>query len=298
MKIKGLLILMLLAFCAKAQHFTYITDRVFLQPYDLVGYTFVPNKLEIPDKEDPDNNEIIELDLSDYKFSVTPSYLYIKGEEIEGEYSIVSINTTAYGYILSTMNAQDPSKQGHLKLILNKKKQAEGFIFKKSRKSPEIVFHIAAVDEATAAAEAAYFTNIANPPVTADIVYGRDIVPFIVIGAEQSRLRIEDSISIEIRSDTTQIQKKKKVKTVIEEFIRFNYRDKDKFGVMESVTEDYPIKKIKELRNTEDDGSPYEYLIEFTVKNLKSKKIRLYLNQKRAISMIEIGDNQFLVQGY
>ncbi len=298
MKIKALLILMLLAFCAKAQHFTYITDRVFLQPYDLIGYTFVPYKLEIPDKEDPDNNEILELEINDYKFSITPSYLYIKGEDIEGEYSIVSINTTEYGYILSTMNAQDPSKQGHLKLVLNKKKQAQGLIFKKSRKSLELVFHITEVDEATAQAEAAYFTNMENPPITSDIVFGRNIVPFIVIGEEQSRLRIEDSISIEIRSDTVQIQKKKKVKTKIQEFIRFKYRDKDKFGVMQAFTEDYPIKKIKELRNTEDDGSPYEYLIEFTVQNLKSKKIRLYLNQKRAISMIEIGENQFLVQGY
>lgn len=298
MKIKLVLAFLIVAFCADAQHFTYITDRVFQQPYDLIGYTFIPNRLEIPDVKDPDNNEMIDLDLDDYEFKISGNYIYIKGEMVEGAYSLNSINPTDYGYVIATMNARDPSVQGHLKLILNKENQVEALIFKKARKAKELIFHLAEVDEETSTVESAYFTNTDNPPVTSDIVYGRGVTPFIVVGEEQSRLRIEDSLSIEIKSDTIQIKKKKKTKTVIKEYIRFNYQGKDKFGVAKAFVDEYPIKRIKELRNTTDDGSPHQYLIEFRVANLKSKKILMYLNKKRAISMIEIGRNQFLIKGY
>ena len=108
--------------------FSYITDKRFKDPSDLVGYNFVPNFMEIPDETEGD------LDPGDYSFGISQNNLYVQGEEISGVYSLNNINPTEYGYKLLLMNARDPRIQGHLKVILNKYAQVDALVFKRSGK--------------------------------------------------------------------------------------------------------------------------------------------------------------------
>lgn len=189
--------------------FTYISDRKFFLPNNLIGYDFRPNYMEIPNETEE------ELSPGEYSFGISKNNLYVDGGDIKGVYSVNNINPTEYGYKLMLMNARDPTVQGHLKVILNRKAQVEALVFKRSNKDSEIIFFQAPITEALYNQETEYFTDKYDLQIEEqDSIWGQKIYPFLRIhqdeGGIQERLTIADSTCIEFVEKVTIIEKKKK----------------------------------------------------------------------------------------
>lgn len=210
-KIKILIAIILGSFTAAIaqEDFTYISDRKFFLPDNLIGYDFRPNFMEIPNETEE------ELSPGEYSFGISNSNLYVDGGEIKGVYSVNNINPTEYGYKLMLMNARDPTIQGHLKVIVNRRAQVEALVFKKSKKDKEMIFFLAPIPEELYNQEKAYFTDKNEiEMLEQDSIWGMTIHPFMRIhfdeGGVQERLQMSDSTSIEFVEKVTIIEKKKK----------------------------------------------------------------------------------------
>ena len=208
-----LLLLLTSAFTAAIAQsdYTYITDRKFFLPNDLIGYDFRPDFMEIRNETEKD------LSPGEYSFGISNSNLYVDGGEIKGVYSVNNINPTEYGYKLMLMNARDPTIQGHLKVILNKRAQVEALVFKRSNKEAEIIFYQSPIPEKLYQQESEYFTDKYDVLMEEqDSIWGKKIYPFLRIhhdqGGIQERLQMADSTSIEFVEKITIIEKKKKKK--------------------------------------------------------------------------------------
>ena len=282
----------------QAQEYTYVTDKTFNASSDLLGYTFIPATILYQNEFDPRNPDEVTVGVGDFSFSITQNYLYIEGNDIEGVYSANSINPTEYGYIIATMNARNPMIQGHLKIVLDNNNRANGLIFKKSTDTEEMIFKIADTPEYLERQEAAFFTNIDNPALTVDNIWGKTFYPFFRIGESQQRLRMQDSVRISIHSDTTIVEKKKKQKVEIDQYLLFSYEGVDDNGNRKKHEQRYGFKGIKERESRDPNTTVDKYLLEIEVSGLPEKYIYFYLNRKRAISKFELGPNQFIIRGY
>ncbi len=191
-------------------HYTYVSDRKFSDPVDLVGYNFCPSAMEIRGQVEE------EVEPGTYSFGITPSNLYVNGPEIKGVYSLNNINTTDYGFKMLLMNARDPTIQGHLKVILNSVDQVEALIFKRSTQEPEVIFYQAAIPKGLSEREGVYFTDLLDLEIShPDSLWGQKIYPFLKIhhdAGTQERLVPSDSTSIEFIERITVIEKIKKKK--------------------------------------------------------------------------------------
>ncbi len=214
MKLTNLFLFLAFANCLHAQYFTYITDRRFFEPADLIGYDFKPGAMEIP------NEEVRELDPGEYSFGVTFNNLYIKGEGIEGVYNINNMQPQEYGFKVFLMNARDARLQGHLKVIQNKYGMVESLIFKRSNKDKEIIFYLTPIPGKVKNKEKAYFTDRGELAIAdKDSIWGMTIRPFHIMHMEenvQQRLQLVDSTYItfteEITIEEKEVKKKKKDK--------------------------------------------------------------------------------------
>lgn len=191
--------------------YTYISDRKFFRPDNLIGYDFRPNYMEVPNEGEQ------ELSPGEYSFGISKSNLYVDGGDIKGVYSVNNINPTEYGYKLLLMNARDPTIQGHLKVILNKKAQVEALVFKRSNKEVEMIFFLAPIPKPLREKETSYFTGRYDLELPAqDSIWGQKVYPFMRVhydeGGVQERLQAADSTSIEFIEKITVIEKKKKKK--------------------------------------------------------------------------------------
>ncbi len=188
--------------------FTYIEDRVFNTYNDMVGYNFVPKKMEIPHEYDED------LSAGEYSFGITRANLYVDGGELKGVYNINNSDQQDYGYKLTLMNARDPTSQGHLKIIVNKNKNVDALIFKKDRKDKEIIFFLSETPERLMDREEKYFTDKQEIKLEeTDSIWNQTIRPFFVIENNfQDRLEVNDSTSIQFIETIKITEKKKRVK--------------------------------------------------------------------------------------
>ena len=69
MKLINLILFLSLSFFLQAQQYSYISDRRFFEPADMIGYDFRPSALEIP------NETKMEIDPGEYSFGITFNYL-------------------------------------------------------------------------------------------------------------------------------------------------------------------------------------------------------------------------------
>lgn len=208
---KATILLLILAFAKIAEaQYTYITDRRFFEPTDLIGYDFKPDRMEIPNQTED------ELEPGDYSFGISTNNLYVAGENIKGVYNINNFAPEDYGYKLTLMNARDAMLQGHLKIILNKYAMVELLIFKRSPKEKEIIFYLPPISKNLQQEERGYFTDrgelaVAEP----DSLWGKTIYPFLRIYTDkkvQQPLNIRDSTSISFVEEIVIEEKIKKVK--------------------------------------------------------------------------------------
>lgn len=328
MKTNLVLFFLTFATLAKAQY-TYITDRRFFEPADLVGYDFKPSMKEIP------NVRQEEIDPGEYSFGITFNNLYVKGEGIEGVYNINNMMPEEYGFKLLLMNARDARLQGHLKVIQNKYGMVEAVIFKRSPNEEEIIFYLPAIPGKLKDMEKEYFTDRGELVIeSTDSLWGKKFYPFLRIHTDarvQERLRMGDSTSISfIKTITIEEKDKKKKKSkdepgaeadtlavdlsemtpadslandpdkkvkIIEEYfvvVRSIIQFED--GVREDKTWEYPVKRVSEKEDKAAGQMEERFQWEFI--NDKKEPILLYLNGDYTVSSMHIGQKTYLMRGF
>ena len=192
-RLAALLCCLALPVLSQAQQYSYISDRTFTSPDQLMGYDFKPAMREVPGEE-PE-----EFPVGRYSFGITRKNLYVEGPGIRGVYNLNEINTTEYGFILKTMNARDPTVQGHLKIVVDDLGQVEGLIFKRSTHEHEVIFFLRVIPEEVDEQEAEYFTNLGQQRIRhVDSLWtGVEVRPFLRIfnnmGGIQQRITMRDS---------------------------------------------------------------------------------------------------------
>jgi len=196
---------------AQTKQYSYISDRTFTSPDQLIGYDFKPAMREVPGEE-PE-----EIPIGKYSFGITRANLYVEGPGIQGVYSVNNINTTEYGFIMKLMNARDPTIQGHLKVVVDKIGQVEGLIFKRSNKEKEVIFFLRIIPKEVAAAEAEYFTHKGEKHIKSldSLWTGVHIRPFLRVfhnmGGVQQRILPADSVYLNFYEITT-VEEKQSLK--------------------------------------------------------------------------------------
>ena len=188
---------------AQVAQYSYISDRRFTSPDQLMGYDFKPAMREVPGEEPT------EIKVGSYSFGITRKNLYVEGADIRGVYNLNEINSTEYGYILRTMNARDPTIQGHLKIVVDEIGQVEGLIFKRSNNDKEVIYFLRMIPPEVAEAERLYFTHKGALKVShLDSLWtGIEVRPFLRIfnnmGGIQQRVLPADSVSLRFYHVTT-----------------------------------------------------------------------------------------------
>lgn len=256
---KTTILLLILAFAKIAEaQYTYITDRRFFEPTDLIGYDFKPDRMEIPNQMED------EIEPGDYSFGISAKNLYVVGEGIKGVYNINNFAPEDYGYKLTLMNARDALLQGHLKIILNKYAMVELLIFKRSPKEKEIIFYLPPISKKLQQQERAYFTDRGELAITEpDSIWGKTIYPFLRIYTDkkvQQPLSMRDSTSISFVEEVT-----------IEEKIKKSKGDKKKKKEDETMVEE----TIEEVIEEEILEEPAEKMVEETEAQATDKKVKI-----------------------
>lgn len=311
--------------------YSYIGDRRFYEPDDLVGYEFRPSM-----KEEADNRQE-EIAPGTFSFAISFSNLYVKGRDIEGVYNINNIHPEEYGFKLLLMNARNARLQGHLKIIQNKYGMVESLIFKRSPMEPETIFYLPAIPGKLKDQEKSYFTDRGELMVSAvDSIWNKKIYPFLLIHKDvnvQQRLRMGDSTNIaflrrvkveekdrkkakarEMPADTllpteadpvsplagskpdSLENHDKKVKVQEEYLVSLNATIQHEDGTDRRVTWEYPVRKVVEKEDKNAGQMEERYRWEFTTDD--KEKITLFLNGDHSVSSMSIGDKVFLMRGF
>lgn len=327
MKKNFLLIFSLLATWALAQH-SYISDRRFYTPDELIGYDFKPAVKEVPNERQED------LDPGEYSFGITQSHLYVKGEGIEGVYNVNNMQPEEYGFKLTLMNARDARLQGHLKVIVNKYGMVETLIFKRAPTDKETIFYLPAIPGQVKEQEKAYFTDRGELAIMhPDSIWGKSFHPFLRkhnADRVQERLRMKDSTTISFVVETTIVEKEvkkkkkdeaaapaadslavvaaatpvdsaaagpeKKVKIIKEYFVVERSIVQMEDGQREDKTWKYPVKRISDKEDAQAGEQEERFQWEFI--NDKKEKIVLYLNGDHTVSSMIINDRTYLMRGF
>lgn len=378
MKIANLLFLFLfISLTVVAQtNYTYVTDRQFIEPNELYGYTLVPNEWEDA------SGSHGKLRPGEIAFSITRGYLMVKGGEAAGSYGISRIEKESKRIMkVHTLDSKDPSKQGSLKIVFDDNQNIDAYIFRRSRNHDEIIYYQAGLSSSQKQKDKQFFTN-RNQLVFEDDsqIWGNTIRPhFVLTRSKCNRLYIKDDVSIEFIEDIeikekpvkevlTKTPKKKKQEEVVataeedlfedelddleddettgadigffrvmddekevpedEEFesdfptaeetpapkaqkakqkkekapkekrtysMVYRYNAQQDGGAVDIKEEVYTIKKWKRLTSQHGGDRESRYVITLTT---NVGDIMLYLNERNAVSMIELGGNRYLMKGY
>ncbi len=328
MKTNLLLIFSLLTLWAQAQH-SYISDRRFFAPDELIGYDFKPAVKEVPNERQED------IEPGEYSFGITHTNLYVKGEGLEGVYNINNMQPEEYGFKLTLMNARDARLQGHLKVILNKYSMVETLIFKRSPTDKETIFYLPAIPSQVKEQEKTFFTDRGEMAIEhPDSVWGKKFQPFLRIHTAdrvQERLRIKDSTMIsfieEITIEEKEVKKKKKdsaapvadslatdvaVAPAADSAAATNPDKKVKItkqyyvversivqfedGQREDKSWKYPVKRISDKEDKLAGEQEERFQWEFV--NDKKDKIILYINGDHTVSSMVINEKRYLMRGF
>lgn len=311
---------------AQFASYTYVTDRRFEDPTDLIGWQFRPSELEIPDVRKS------AFGPGEYSFGVTQNNLFIEGPDIAGVYSINNINPAEYGYILNLMNARNPTLQGHLKVILNKYRQADAVIFKRSPNEKEIIFWLPLLSQKEYDTRGEWYTDrreLILPHV--DSIWGASIMPFLLIDLQSDKqqiLSIDDSTSFRFTREIEHTLKKKKLKkkeidiidslqltiedlladsallaesgarieTDIVDYLTFKTRILFDDGGTEWIEKRLEIKGIDEKVDENAAEGGEKYLCEITLKN--GENIHIFLDTWRRVSSVEWKERRYMTRGF
>jgi len=278
---------------AQKSNYTYTSDRCFNKITDLNNYTFNPESSEIKDGDQ------LSYEPGEVSFMLSGSHLYVKGEDIEGVYTVNMVDEARYGYRITTMSARDPMIHGHLKLIMNGKNQVDAMIFKKGSKDTEVIYYNALADDESKSEDASYYTDKNELVIlTKKQLWKTDIVPFLHVSpAGQGRIQKKDKCKIELKEKWI-ASKKDTMKGRYYQTITVKTQKADEEGFREDVEEVYVVENLREKKDYKAKGEEDKYLYDFKIKNGLIKNIQLYLTAQRCVSYIEIGQNRYYVRGY
>ena len=321
-----ILVLLLFIFSSTSaqQAYSYVGERIFDDPTDLLGYNFRPFKIDIPGNYEPQK-----IEAGEYSFGITRNRLYVSGDlNIRGLYEINNIAPAIYGFKITLLNPSNPNNRGHFKVILNKLLEAEAVIFKAESKSAEYIFHLPDATKTHLKKEQNYFTDLGETIVEdPDSLWGMKLFPYFRVTQSdqiQNRLYVTDStvisfeerIIVEEKKQRKGLLKRKKnkkakedaaPKTTSEEkpppskitkeyFVKIssilNYND----GRSEKKVWEYPIKEIEEREDTS--ARKNEERFQLAIKISKRKEIYVYLNGDRTISSFEADGLLYLMRGH
>lgn len=251
-------IILLPAFCllslfAQAQkEFTYVSDKKFKTSDELLNYAFLPNEME--DTKAASKKSLV---AGAVVFQLTAGYLKVKDGETESSYNVNAINPEKYGFKADLMNARNPTEQGHLKVILTDRGYVDALVFKKDRKSPEVVYYQASPNPKTLARDTKYFTDKTDVNMSNLIyLFPKVVRPYFKQEGEQARIYPKDSV--EFRFYEKEVQNGKK--TVKEKFVAYKWlkpgKDAESEPEMKEIT--YTIKKINEIEIGQQKGFEFE----------------------------------------
>ncbi len=262
-------------------NFSYLSDKHFYDPTDLVGYVFRPSVLETTDGDSQ------ELEPDEYSFGVSGSYLYVKGGDLTAAYNIGTINPTKYGFKLSLMNARDVLKAGHLKVILTGPGFVDALVFKASKDDEELIFMLPEKSDDVYQSDKAYYTDkwesfVEHP----DSIWGTNIHPYFEVGIENgnkhNRIGQSDSLTISFIEEIKIIEKKKKIRKKKKKKKEFNIETGD---LDDEATDDQETTDEKETDQENTEEPQYK---------IKTKIIKsYYIILKRNIQN-EMGQNEII----
>lgn len=196
---------------AQITQYSYISDRRFTAARELMGYSFQPAMMQYV------GGDPVEVAPGSYSLALAYKRLYVKGEGVEGVYSLSEIDRTEYGFSVRTMNARDPKIQGHLKILTDEAGHVEGLAFRRSREETEVLFFLRMLDPEVAEREAAYFTNREQGRVGGIDSLWSDVTvrPFFRVyhemGGMQERVTMADSLYVRFYHVTNVEEKERKV---------------------------------------------------------------------------------------
>ena len=300
---KKLIFTCFLAFFAQKnfaqESYSFISDKKFDDVRSLLGYRFVPNEMEIR------NVTKRNLRAGEVAFGITQGNLYVEGEGIKGVYNINNTQPAEYGFILTLINASDPSMQGHLKVILNDRKEADALIFKRSPKEKEIIYFQAEINDTQKERETAYFTDKNELIIPhGDSIWGKTIRPFLAIDYNsrlqiQHRFQRDEDMYFNFEEKTAEIDKskpnakpeEKKVKIVKTYFLKIHETTTDsKEEVTELELEGAGKIEIASKTNNE------RFVL--TMKTKKSgEEIKILLSVNNAVSYVLFRGRRYIVRG-
>lgn len=290
MKIHALIIFLFLSVFVSAQtSYSYIHERLFDDPTDLIGYNFVPHKMEKPGDYDATN-----LDAGSYSFGITRQRLYVSGEDIEGVYEVNNISPTSYGYKLTLLNPRNPAHRGHLKVVTNKLYEAEVVVFKKENKSNEIIFHLPDASEEMLRAEKKYFTDRGEIEVeSVDSLWGMKFQPYLRVvdgSGIQDRFYPADSTFISFEEVITikeKTKKKKKKKSKKKKKNKSDEESEDIENIEAPEVETEEVESEDDVEATNEEVTPKEDDV-----IIKQKITKTYFVKLRSILKFEDGTTE------
>jgi hypothetical protein len=296
--------------------YSYVSDRSFKQITDIIGWQFAPSQEEVK------GNYKRNLNAGDVAFGVTMNNLYVTGKNIQGVYSINNMVPTNFGFQLQLMNANNPTLQGHLKIILDNNRQAYGLLFKRSPKDPEILYELPDIPKHIEEREKEYFSDkneVIVPHI--DSLWTKGFRPFYSFNGDnriQRRIQISDDVFFTFSMKTTIIDKTKKkdkdktptavtdtvktndpskIKIVKEYFLKVHFKNKLQNNEIEEKTVDYTFEKFDWK---EDSRAPANAPDRFriTLKPKNGAEMAIYLNANKAISFIDMDGFRYAVRGF
>ena len=309
------------------EFYSYISDRRFLDPTDLIGYAFNPDLMEIPEKD-------ISRPLTpgSYSFGIAPNNLYVFGDDIKGLYNVNQIKTTEYGFQLVLLDTWDPGKKGHLKVIITPAGFAEALIFRRSQLEPEMVFFLPPLPEDKGDQETKWFTDLGEAVVShPDSLYGMTFRPFLRIQNDpriQQRFQIRDSTEIRFIEEVEVVEKMKKKKPAKEENVAIAFdadsllsdsviADTSLFEIRRKITKKHfievrtvvdddisgrkemlwreEIKGVNEKSDSQATGMQEKFMI--NIQTVKGSDFALFLTARRTFSSIDLGGEVYLARG-
>lgn len=305
-------------FLAQAQNtsiYTYHNDHRFWDTDDIIGYTFVAGE-----RENPPSTVVKKLRAGEALFKVMRDYLYVTEGGTEAKYSVNQITAEKFGYKLHLMDAQNPSIQGHVKIVLDEMKYVRSLIFKKSKADKEVIFHLLEPSKQVAKDDAKYFTHKdATLLKTKEDFWRKSFRPFFEVSGTQHRLYTNDSLTVRFTKDTVITKKAKiltakdsaliatgkrkaekdKIKIIDQIHLRYLEQDeKDPSGARKVVVLDYQILDIKRLVNNEEGEQAKDMRFKYEMKVDKMPEpFLLFLTEKETLSVIVIGEFSYLMQG-
>lgn len=137
--------------------YSYVEDKLFIEPDDLVGYTFAPRQIKLPMHNNPQL-----LRPQSVLFRITLNQLYLERplEKKKMEvFNIRNIVEVKEGFKISFVPLGNPSQEGYMVIFLNALGQAEGLVLQRGVGDAQEIYYQAFMPPEIVHRDTAYFTS-------------------------------------------------------------------------------------------------------------------------------------------